>query len=66
MVSMHGFLMAQVNDPLLKLPWLSSLYFNSMFFARRDPLWSHFLKNYAKSIPNHSEKRLTGVTLKEK
>ena len=51
------------NDPLLKSPWLSSLIFNFMFFARRDPVVLRFQKNYARCIPNHSGKMTTGITI---
>jgi len=63
-INMHGYLMTRVNDPLLKFPQLSSLYFSSMFFARRDRNSMYSQKNYARSIPNHSEIRLTGVAIR--
>ena len=35
-IYIHGFLMAQVNNPLVQFLRLSNLYFNFMFFARRN------------------------------
>ncbi len=59
---MYGLFVTQVNDPLVKLTWLSSLYYNFMFFICRDPVELRFQENYAKFIQNFSEKGTTGST----
>ena len=63
---MHGLFMRQVNDPLLKSP-IASLSSNGYriyrFCSLQGIYREHLRSNYAWCIPNHSEKKLTGVAV---